>query len=64
MKNWNWLKGWLGIGKEKTKGKANTVYAPAGNMDVRKMNAPGRGGMDANVVPSAGLEWMDEKNQK
>lgn len=58
----NWLKGWLGIGKEKTKGKANTVYAPI--PDTRTTAVPGRGGMNANVVPSAGLEWMDEKNQK
>ncbi|MBQ3223867.1 MAG: hypothetical protein IJC54_05355 [Clostridia bacterium] len=61
----NWLKGWLGIGKDKNgKGKPNTVYAPVGNMDARKMTSPNRGGMDATVVPSTGLEWMDEKNQK
>jgi len=60
----NWLKGWLGIGKNKAKDKPVTVYAPVGNLDARKINAPGKGGMDASVVPSTGLEWMDEKNQK
>ncbi len=60
-----WLKGWLGIGKDQTTGKKTSVFAPLlGKQDPAKTNALHGGGMDANVVPNTGLEWMDEKNQK
>lgn len=63
----NLLKGWLGIGKDQPKEKKpGTVFAPLmGRQEASKANGfrPG-GGMDANVVPSPGLEWMDEKEQK
>lgn len=58
------IKGWLGLGKKNAKGKNAAVYAPMyGKVDNVQIR-PAGGGMDANVVPSAGLEWMDEKNQK
>ena len=62
----NLLKGWLSIGRDKnTKGKKISVFAPLmGKQDATKANALHPGALDANVIPSAGLEWMDEKNQK
>jgi len=63
------LKGWLSIGGKKDKqdpaGKKNRVFAPFPGMnEAAKISPFGGRAMDANVVPSTGLEWMDEKNQK
>lgn len=62
----NLLKGWLSIGSKKPKEtKGATVYAPLPGMsEVPKISIASGRAMDANVVPSTGLEWMDEKNQK
>lgn len=62
------LKGWMGIGKDKDKNAKNakgSVFAPLlGKQEGVKANALHPGALDANVVPSVGLEWMDEKDQK
>lgn len=60
------LKGWLNIGDKKPKEtKGSTVFAPFPGMSgASKISIASGRALDANVVPSTGLEWMDEKNQK
>lgn len=60
-----WFTDWLGKLSKKSSGKGAEVFSPLpGRIPTTKVNPLHGGGMDANVVPKTGLEWMDEKDQK